>query len=95
MRAHGGARAGTLGALADQSCESPSSMDVYMLRVTGGEARLHVDQNCSFRQNLAYTLANSNRSEQLADSSAPNASWVRFAGLEVHHSASTITSCGR
>ena len=52
-RAHGGARAGTLGAFADQSCEFPSAMDVYMLRVTGGEARLHVDPNCFFRQNLA------------------------------------------
>jgi hypothetical protein len=52
-RARRGARAGTLGALAVQSFESPSSMDVYMLRVTGGEARLHVDQYCFFRKNVA------------------------------------------
>jgi hypothetical protein len=46
---------------------------------------------CKSGLRALYTLANSSRSEPLVDSSARNASSVRFAGLEVHHSASTIT----
>jgi hypothetical protein len=46
---------------------------------------------CKSALRALYTLANSSRSEPLVDSSARNASSVRFAGLGVHHSASTIT----
>ena len=44
---------------------------------------------CKRALTALYTVANSSCSEPLVDSSAWKVSSVRFAGLEVHHSASS------
>ena len=50
---------------------------------------------CKRALTALYTVANSSCSEPLVDSSAWKVSSVRFAGLEVHHSASSGSQTAR